>query len=57
MVNTFKTIPYALQQGRTEMFAQTDLTMLTRDEIAKLAVQCHRPLRIRTLEKGDEGIA
>jgi pyruvate formate lyase activating enzyme len=57
MVNTFKTIPYALQQGRTEMFAQTDLTMLTRDEIAKLAVQCRRPLRIRTLEKGDEGIA
>ncbi|MDD1725447.1 MAG: anaerobic ribonucleoside-triphosphate reductase activating protein [Euryarchaeota archaeon] len=56
MVNDFTTVPYALQQGRTEMFAQTDLTMLTRDEIAKLAVQCRRPLRIRTLEKGDEGI-
>ncbi|MGZ4927653.1 MAG: anaerobic ribonucleoside-triphosphate reductase activating protein [Halobacteriota archaeon] len=57
MVNTFKSIPYVLQQGRTEMIAETELTMLTRDEIAKLAVECHRPLRIRTLEKGDEGIA
>jgi pyruvate formate lyase activating enzyme len=57
MVNDFKTVPYALQQGRTEMLAQTNLTMLTREEIVKLAVQCRRPLRIRTLEKGDEGIA
>jgi pyruvate formate lyase activating enzyme len=57
MVNDFKTVPYALQQGRTERCAQTDLTTLTRDEIAKLAVQCRRPCRIRTLEKGDEEIA
>jgi pyruvate formate lyase activating enzyme len=57
MVNEFKTIPYALQQGRTEMCAQTDLIMLTRNDIAELAVQCGRPLRIRTLEKGDEEIA
>jgi pyruvate formate lyase activating enzyme len=57
MVNDFKTVPYALQQGRTEMLAQTKLTMLTREEIVKLAVQCRRPLRVRTLEKGDEGIA
>jgi pyruvate formate lyase activating enzyme len=57
MVNEFKTVPYALQQGRAEMCARTDLTMLTRDEIAKLAAQCRRPLRIRTLEKGDEDIA
>jgi pyruvate formate lyase activating enzyme len=56
MVNEFKTVPYALQQGRAEMCARTDLTTLTRDEIAKLAVQCRRPLRIRTLEKGDEDI-
>jgi pyruvate formate lyase activating enzyme len=57
MANDFKTVSYALQQGRTEMCARTDLTTLTRDEIAKLAVQCRRPLRIRTLEKGDEEIA
>lgn len=57
MVNDYRTVPYALQQGRTEMCAQTDLTTLTRDEIAKLAIQCRRPLRIRTLEKGDEEIA
>ncbi len=57
MVNAFKTIPYVLQQGRTEMCAQQGLTALTRNEIATLAAQCRRPLRIRTLEKGDEEIA
>jgi pyruvate formate lyase activating enzyme len=57
MVNDFRTASYALQQGRSEMCAQTDLTTLTRDEIARLARQCRRPLRIRTLEKGDEKIA
>jgi pyruvate formate lyase activating enzyme len=57
MVKGFETIPYALQQGRTEMCAQPGLTALTHDEIAMLAAQCRRPLRIRTLEKGDEEIA
>jgi len=57
MVNEYNTIPYALQQGRAEMCARTDLITLTRNEIAKFAVQCRRPLRIRTLEKGDEDIA
>jgi pyruvate formate lyase activating enzyme len=56
MVNQFK-VRYALQQGRTEMCARRDLATLTRDEIAELALQCRRPLRIRTREKGDEVIS
>ena len=55
MVNSFG-VRYALQQGRAEMCFRRDLTTLTRDEIVELAVQCRRPLRIRTREKGDEDI-
>jgi pyruvate formate lyase activating enzyme len=55
MVNQFR-VRYALQQGRAEMCIRRDLTTLTRDEIVELAVQCRRPLRIRTREKGDEDI-
>ena len=56
MVSQFEA-RYALQQGRTEMCARRDLATLTRDEIAELAAQCRRPLRIRTREKGDEDIS
>lgn len=55
MVNQFG-VRYALQQGRAEMCLRRDLTTLTRDEIAELAAECRRPLRIRTREKGDEDI-
>jgi len=55
MVNQFG-VRYALQQGRAEMCVRGDLATLTRDEIAELAAQCRRPLRIRTREKGDEDI-
>jgi pyruvate formate lyase activating enzyme len=56
MVNEFKVVPYVLQQGRAEMCARRGLTTLTRDEILAIAVQCQRPLRIRTLESGDEDV-
>ena len=55
MVNQFG-VRYALQQGRAEMCLRRDLITLTRDEIAELAAECRRPLRIRTREKGDEDI-
>ncbi|HYA32838.1 MAG TPA: anaerobic ribonucleoside-triphosphate reductase activating protein [Candidatus Bathyarchaeia archaeon] len=55
MVNKFQ-VRYALQQGRAEMCARGDLVALARHEIVELAVQCRRPLRIRTREKGDEGV-
>lgn len=56
MVNEFRDIPYVLQQGRTEVCPRKNLTALTRDELIELAVQCRRPLRVRTLENGDENV-
>jgi len=56
MVNEFKDVPYALQQGRTELSLQKDLITMTRDEIVDIAIRCERPLKIRTHEKGEEYI-
>jgi pyruvate formate lyase activating enzyme len=56
MVNEFRDIAYVLQQGRTEVCPRKNLTALTRAELIELAVQCRRPLRVRTLENGDENV-
>jgi len=56
MVNQFRDIPYVLQQGRTEVCLRKNLIALTRDELITLAIQCRRPLRVRTLENGDEKV-
>lgn len=57
LVNQFPDIPYALQQGRTEQYPQRSLIPMTRNELIDIAIQCGRPLKVRTQEQGEEDIS
>ncbi|MGZ4920618.1 MAG: anaerobic ribonucleoside-triphosphate reductase activating protein [Halobacteriota archaeon] len=56
LVNQFPDIPYALQQGRTELCPQRGLVQMTRIELIDVAKQCSRALKVRTQERGEEDI-
>lgn len=53
----FKHISYVLQQGRSEYSKNANLKTISRKELITMAKSCHRAMRIRTKEFGEELIS
>ena len=53
----FRHINYVLQQGRSEYSKNANLKIINREGLITLAKSCHRTMRIRTKEFGEELIS